>query len=135
MRQHFVERLDQQLNAAPPTFGFTQIRPFARQPKDQNVRAKNLCDVDRPQRTIDGVPPAFRIVAGVRAVHGHRAEPQTGRDHFRRDAGIIDSLLQLFRFFENLLLRFVIDIRHRVIVVEHHRVEPQRLKLVELPIE
>ena len=51
------------------------------------------------------------------------------RDHFRNDAFAIQPLLQFLGFLANLLLGFAVDIRHGVIVVEHHGVEAMLLEL------
>src|SRR5690242_7118908 len=77
----------------------------------------------------------LRIVARVSAVEGLRSEPEPRRDHLRRDAFAGKAFTQFLRFLADLRLRFDVDVRHRVVVVKHHRVETELLKLGEFPVE
>ena len=87
VREHFVERFDEQVDAAAAVFGFAQISSFASEPENENIGAQIVGDIDGTQGAFDGIFAAFRIVAGVGAIDRHGAEPEAGRDHFRRDAG------------------------------------------------
>jgi len=44
-------------------------------------------------------------------------------DHLGDDAFAIEALFQLFGLFEDLGWRLRVDVRHGVVVVEHHGVE------------
>ena len=71
----------------------------------------------------------LRIVAGVSAVNRVRRKPKSRRDHLCGDACVVQFLLQFLRFLADLRFGFAVDIRHRVIVVKHHRVEPKLLEV------
>jgi hypothetical protein len=75
-----------------------------------------------------------RIVARVGAVDRLRRKPQSWRDHLCGDSLAIQAPLQFFRFFANGRFALAVDLRHGVVVVEHHRVEPERLELIQLPV-
>ena len=77
----------------------------------------------------------FRVVAGVASIHGLRREPEPGRDHLGGDAFAVQAFAELLCFCADLPFGFFIDVRHGIVVVEHHRVEAEPFKLAELPIE
>ncbi len=133
--QHLVQRLDQQLDAAPAVLGFAQVGAFARQPEDDQVRVEITGDVNASQRAVDGVLPALRVVARVGAVNGLRAEPKPRGDHLGRHAGVVELLLELLCFLAQLRVGLAVNVRHRVVVMKHHGVEAKLLELVELPVE
>ena len=106
-----------------------------RQPEHDQIGAENVRDIDAAEGPLDGVFAALRIVAGVSAVDRHGAEPKARGDHFSGNAGIAEALFQFFGFTLDLWPFFILDVRHGVVVVEHHGVEAEFLQLVELPIE
>ena len=77
----------------------------------------------------------LRVIAGVGPVDGLGREPEAGRDHFGGDAFAVEALLQFSRFLADLRFRFVVDLWHSVVVVEHHCVEAELLELREFPVE
>lgn len=133
--QHAIESVDQQFDAAPAVFGFPQIGPLASQPEDDEIGAENSGDINATERPVDGVLPAFFVVAGVSAINGHRTEPESGCDHFCGDSLAVQAFLQLFCFFADLSIRFVVEVRDGIVVVEHHGVEPELFQLGQFPIE
>lgn len=133
--QHFVEGLDQELDTFQSVFGFAEIGAFTRQPQYEDIRAKHACDIDALFGAIDGVSTAFLVIAGVGAIDGFGAEPESGRDHFGSDSGVIQAAFQLLGLFEDLAGAFVIDVGDGIIVVEHHGVEAEFLESFEFPIE
>ena len=53
MRQHFVERRDEQLDAAPAIFRLALVGALAREPEHQQIRAEIIGDVDRTEGTFE----------------------------------------------------------------------------------
>src|SRR5215831_3858602 len=98
VREHFVECLDEEVNAATSILRFAQVSALAGEPEDEDVCLQIIRDIDRTQGAFDGEFPAFRIIAGVSAIDGHRAEPETRSDHFGSNAGITEPLFESLRF-------------------------------------
>ena len=117
-----------QIDAAPATLGFADVSAFARQPEDDEIRAedRSRCRWMRRERSIAYLRH-FGIVAGVGAVDRHGAEPEPRRDHFGGDPVAVEALPEFLGFVADLLVRFAVDVRHGVVVVEHHGVEAELL--------
>jgi hypothetical protein len=64
--QHFVDGLDQVIDAFAGVLGFAEVGTLAGEPEHDEVGLHRLGDVDAAQRTVDGVFAALGIVAGVR---------------------------------------------------------------------
>ena len=135
VRQQDVQSFRQPLHAAAAVFGFAQISPLARQPEDDQVGAEGAGDVYGLLGAVQGVLPRLRVVAGVRAVHRLRAEPEAGRDHLGFDAGVVQLPFEFFRFPKDLCVRFLVNVGHGVVVMEHHRVKAEALQLAQFPVE
>ena len=133
--QHLVERFDEIIHAAPGIFRLADVAAFAGEPKHDQVRAEIIRHVNAAQRALDGVLPAFRIVARIAPVNRAPVEPQARRDHFGGDARVREFLGQLLRFFPHLRVGLAVNVRHGVVVVEHHRVEAEPFELLEFPVE
>ena len=133
--EHFIESLDEILDAAGSALGFADVGAFAREPEDDEVGAENFGDVNGAKGAVNGVLAMFGIVAGVRAVNGVGAEPETRGDHFGGDAFASEPLFQLAGFFADLRLGFGVNVRDGVVVVEHHGVDAEFFELGEFPIE
>jgi len=135
MRQHLIEGMDNKFDATARVLGFPHVSALTPEPDYHQVGSHHARHVNAAQRTVDGVLAVLRVVARVGAVNGVGAEPQPGSDHFRGDAFAVKLALHLARFLADLRLGFVVKIRDDVIVVEHHRVEPQFFELRQFPVE
>ena len=133
--QHLVECLNEQLHTALAVLGLAHVGAFAREPKHDQVGVEITGDVNAPQRAVDGILPALGVVAGVGAVNRIRTEPKPRGDHLGRDAGVIQLLLEFFRFLAQLRGGLAVNVRHGIVVMKHHGVEAQLLELLKFPIE
>jgi hypothetical protein len=75
------------------------------------------------------------VVAGVSAVNGVGRKPETGRDHFRHQPGVIQFLFDILGFAADLRRRFAVNVGHHVVIVEHHGIEAEFLHGRELPVK
>jgi hypothetical protein len=133
MPQHFVECLDQQFDAAPAVLRFPNVSAFSREPEHNEIRSDIVSDIDATQRTLERIFSALGIIAGVGAINGHGAEPKSWRHDLRNNSRIVELAFQFRCLFPNLRVILGVDIRHSVIVMKHHGVEPELFKLLEFP--
>jgi hypothetical protein len=62
-------------------------------------------------------------------------KPEPWCDHFGGDALAIEAPFQLLRLAEDLLTALAVNVRHRVIIVKHHRLKTMFFELLEFPIK
>ena len=115
--------------------GLADVRALAREPEHDQVGPELRSDPDCGLRTLERVGARLRVVGGEGAVDRKRMLPQARRDELRREPLVGEPPLQCLRYAADLRGREVVQVRHRVVVVELHVVETQLLVAAKLVVE